>query len=101
MRTFRRVLYAIVALVFLLATWWLGSLERLGPPHFNTTLDGGIPATVYIPGKPGNPAPAPFPLPAGLRWPVVVLLHGYSADRASMSTLARRLAQNGVAVISI
>ena len=30
-----------------------------------------------------------------------MLLHGYSADRASVSTLARRLAQNGIAIISI
>jgi dienelactone hydrolase len=101
MRTFRRVLCAIVALIFLLATWRLGSLQRLGPPHFDTTLDDGVPATVYIPGMPGSFAYAPFPPPAGARWPVVVLLHGYSADRASMSTLARRLAQNGIAVISI
>lgn len=101
MRTFWRMLSAIVAVIFLLATWQLGRLERLGPPHFDTTLDGGIPATIYIPGKPGSLAHAPFPRPVGARWPVVVLLHGYSADRASMSTLARRLAQNGVAVISI
>ena len=101
MRTFWRALCAVVVLIFLLATWRLGRLQRLGPPHFDTTLDGGVPATVYIPGKPGSFAHVPFPLPAGERWPVVVLLHGYSADRASMSTLARRLSQNGIAVISI
>jgi dienelactone hydrolase len=101
MRTFWRILCAIVALVFLVATWRLGDLQRLGPPHFDTTLDGGVPATVYIPGKAGSFAHVPFPPPARERWPVVVLLHGYSADRASVSTLARRLAQNGIAVISI
>jgi dienelactone hydrolase len=101
MRTFWRTVCAIVAFVLLLETWRLGNLQRLGPPHFDTTLNEGIPATVYIPGKPGSFAHAPFPPPAGKRSPVVVLLHGYSADRASMSTLARRLAQNGIAAISI
>jgi dienelactone hydrolase len=101
MRTFWRVLCAVVAVIFLLATWRLGALERLGSPHYVTTLDGGIPATVYIPGTPGSFAHVPFPPPVGARPPVVVLLHGYSGDRAAMSTLARRLAQNGIAVISI
>jgi dienelactone hydrolase len=101
MRSFWRIVCAIVAFVFLLETWRLGNLQRLGPPHFDTTLDGGVPATVYIPGKPGSFAHVPFPPPTGERWPVVVLLHGYSGDRAAVSTLARRLAQNGIAVISI
>jgi dienelactone hydrolase len=101
MRTLGRVLCVIVALIFLLGTWWLGRLQRLGPPHFDTMLDGRVPATVYIPGQPGSLAYHPFPLPGKSRWPTVVLLHGYTADRASVSTLARRLAQNGIAVISI
>lgn len=101
MRTFLRALCAILAVLFLVGTWQLGRLERLGAPHFDTTLDGGVPATIYIPGKPGSLPNVPFPLPVPKRWPVAVLLHGYSADRASVSTLARRLAQNGIAVISI
>ena len=101
MRIFWRILSAIIALLYLLAIWRLGSLERSGPPHFDTTLDGGIPATVYIPGKPGSLGFTPLPPPVEERPPVVVLLHGYSADRASMSTLARRFAQNGIAVVSI
>lgn len=101
MGTFWRALCAIIALLFLIATWNLGRLQRLGAPHFDTTLDGGISATVYIPGKPGSLANLSFPLPIPQRWPAVVLLHGYSADRASVSTLARRLAQNGIAVVSI
>jgi dienelactone hydrolase len=101
MRTFWRALCAIIAFLFLIGTWQLGRLQRMGAPHFDTTLDGGIPATVYIPGKPGGLANIPFPLPTAQRWPVAVLLHGYSADRASVSTLARRLAQNGIAVVSI
>jgi dienelactone hydrolase len=101
MLTFWRVLCAVVALVFLIATWRLGRLERLGPPHFDTTLASGIPATVYLPGEPGSFAYAAFPPQKRARPPVVVLLHGYSADRAVMSTLARRLAQNGIAVVAI
>jgi dienelactone hydrolase len=101
MRTFGRMLCAIAALVLLLGTWRLGRLQRLGPPHFDTTLNGGVPATIYIPGQPGSIAYSPFPLPAHSRWPTVILLHGYSADRASVSVVARRLAQNGFAVISI
>jgi dienelactone hydrolase len=101
MRTFWRFLGAVVVIVYLLSIWWLGRLQRLGPPHFDTTLASGIPATVYLPGGPGSLAPEPFPPPPQSRPPVVVLLHGYSADRASMSTLARRLALNGIAVISI
>ena len=101
MRKFWRVLCAIIAILFLLGTWQLGRLQRLGPPHFDTTLDGNVPATVYFPGKPGSLANAPFPLPNQQRLPAIVLLHGYSADRASVSTLARRLAQNGIAVVSI
>jgi dienelactone hydrolase len=101
MRTFWRALCAIIAILFLVEMWQLGRLQRSGPPHFDTTLDSGIPATVYFPGKPGSLANLPFPLPTAQRWPAVVLLHGYSADRASVSTLARRLAQNGIAVVSI
>ncbi|MBV8772605.1 MAG: alpha/beta fold hydrolase, partial [Deltaproteobacteria bacterium] len=101
MRSFWRVIGALVVVVYLLSIWWIGRLQRLGPPHFDTTLAGHVPATVYVPGQPGAFAPGPFPPEPRERPPVVVLLHGYSADRASMSTLAHRLAQNGIAVISI
>ena len=41
------------------------------------------------------------PPEAAARPPAVVLVHGFAADRVAMSTLARRLAQNGYAVLAI
>ncbi|HEV2171406.1 MAG TPA: alpha/beta fold hydrolase, partial [Candidatus Binatus sp.] len=42
-----------------------------------------------------------FPKPQAQRPPAVVLIHGFSADRAFMSGLARRLTQNGYGVLAI
>ena len=62
-------------------------------------LPGNEPATLYTPrnfaGFSVTPAPA-AERPAG-----VVLVHGYAADRAGTSELARRIAQNGYVVLAI
>ncbi|HYK64769.1 MAG TPA: alpha/beta fold hydrolase, partial [Patescibacteria group bacterium] len=63
-------------------------------------LPGGEPATMYLPG-PGYPFFEQFPKPQAQRPPALVLIHGFSGDRVIMSGLARRLAQNGYAVLAI
>jgi dienelactone hydrolase len=90
-------LLVVLALVLMLS---LGAQERGGPAHDYTSIGSGIPATLYLPVKAdedGNLPPAP---PKGHRPPVVVIAHGYSADQASMSGLARSLAKLGYATIT-
>jgi dienelactone hydrolase len=89
--------------VFLLASAWLGRLERGGPPHADLTLEGAVPATLFLPGPPSGGAFSAFldAPPPDARPPVVVLAHGISADRASLSGLARKLAGSGFAVLSL
>jgi dienelactone hydrolase len=87
---------------------WLGAMvvlatrERRGPVHGDLEIAGGVPATLYLPAEPvvGTTA-LPPPLPRGERPPAVLLVHGFAADRILMSSLARRLAQNGYAVLAI
>ena len=55
---------------------------------------------MYLPG-PGNPFYTLFPKPVAERPPAVVLIHGFTGDRVLMSGLARRLAENGYAVLAI
>ncbi len=97
-----RKLCALAVVIHLLCLVWLGRAERGGPTHLDLVIPGGVPATFYLPG----PAPEggfrlPEPPGAGNGPPVVLLVHGYSADRAGMSVLARRLANNGYAVLAI
>ncbi len=94
------VLSATGFAVFLAATIGLAQLERGGPPHADLVLDGGIPATLYLPGA-AERARALFldPPARGERPPAVVLMHGFASDRAGMSVLARRLAASGFAVL--
>jgi len=88
---------------FLLASAWLGRLERGGPPHADLTLEGAIPATLFLPETPAGDARSAFieAPPRDARPPVVVLAHGFSSDRASLSGLARRLAGSGFAVLTL
>lgn len=65
----------------------LRSQDHGGPRHFDVAIPGQIPATVYLPDS-------REPLP------VVVLGHGYGADRVGMSSLARRLASAGYGVVA-
>jgi len=85
---------------FLAASSWLGSLERSAPPHADVVLEGGVPATFYLPGTdPGLAAFLDAP-PRGERPPAVALMHGFASDRLAMSVLARRLARAGYAVLA-
>ncbi|MGB9381105.1 alpha/beta hydrolase [Candidatus Binatus sp.] len=94
-----RIAAAILALAFLTALAVLARQENGGPPHMDLELPGNEPATLYTPrnfaGFSVTPAPA-AERPAG-----VVLVHGYAADRAGTSELARRIAQNGYVVLAI
>jgi dienelactone hydrolase len=91
------VVLVLAALVLLLR---LGAQERGGPAHGEVSIGDGIPATLYLPEDAEDDGDLPTPPPEGERPPVVVMAHGYSADRASMSGLARSLAEGGYAVLS-
>jgi dienelactone hydrolase len=97
-----RFVCAAALLLQLACLAWLGCAERGGPPHADLILPSGVPATFYFAGR---SVPGPFGLPeppgAGNGPPVVLLVHGYTADRASMGVLARRLANAGYAVLAI
>ena len=86
-----------VAIIFILAVAGLAALDREGPSHADVVLPGGIPGTLYLPGA-GNVF---FGMPQQQRAPAVVLIHGFTADREIMSVLARWIAQNGYAVLTI
>jgi dienelactone hydrolase len=98
-----RIASGVAFAVFLVATAWLGRLERGGPAQGDLLLAGGVPATLYLPGRGGGTGRAVFldPPPRGERPPAIVLMHGFSGDRLSLSSLARRLAASGYAVLSI
>ena len=72
-----------------------------GPAHGEFSFGDGIPATLYLPVDAEDDGDLPEPLPKGERPPVIVMAHGYSADRASMSGMARSLARAGYAVVNI
>jgi dienelactone hydrolase len=92
---------AVALLVHLGSAAWLGRLERSGPAHAEVSLDGGIPATLYLPREGGSSREAFFdPPPHGERPPGIVLMHGFASDRLGLSTLARRLAAAGYAVLA-
>jgi dienelactone hydrolase len=86
-------------LIHLGSAAWLGSLERGGPAHAEVMLDGGIPATLYLPREGGREAFLDAP-PRDERPPGVVLMHGFASDRLGVSTLARRVAAGGYAVLA-
>jgi dienelactone hydrolase len=97
------LLSAVAFAAFLLASAWLGSLERGGPPHSDLTLEGGVPATLFLPPPDtGDPASAfTDPPEPDARPPAVILAHGVSSDRANLSALARHLAGAGFAALTL
>lgn len=102
MRHVALALLAVGLAVVLGASLQLGALERGGPFHADLELAGGIPATLYLPQAADSDGPwLPPPPPPGERPAVVVLLHGFSSDRVMMSTLARRIAASGYAVLAL
>jgi dienelactone hydrolase len=99
MTSLRYVAIAI-AVLFLIVVTRLDGLQRGGPAHSDVLLPGDVPGTLYLPGT-GNPFFELFPPPQAQRPPGVVLVHGFTADRETMSTLARWIAGNGYAVLAI
>jgi dienelactone hydrolase len=95
-----RIISLVLVLLFLIAVARLVRLENGGPRHVFVMLPGQEPATMYMPG-PGDPFYTLFPKPVSQRPPAVVLIHGFTGDRVLMSGLARRLAENGYAVLAI
>lgn len=91
---------AAALVVFLIASVWLGRLERTGPAHAELMLEGGIPATLYLPAEDAGLAAFLDPPPREERPPAVALMHGFAGDRLSLSSLARRLAGSGYAVLA-
>ena len=65
--------------------------------HYAETLPGGRPAVVYEPGPPRRWGERP---PSDVRHPVVVLAHGYAANKGAVAVLARRLARAGFGVVT-
>jgi dienelactone hydrolase len=95
-----RIAGIAVVIAFVLCVAWLAHLQTHGPAHHEVELAGGIPGTFYLPGS-GDPFFTMTQLPVGQRSPVVVLMHGFLSDNVMMSALARRLAENGYAVLAI
>ena len=97
--------YRVTAVVLVLAAFLLllklNDQQEGGPAHGEFSIGDGIPATLYLPVDAEDDGDLPEPLPKGERPPVIVMAHGYSADRASMSGMARSLARAGYAVVNI
>jgi len=92
--------FALAVLVLLVSLVRLGRLEQGGSAHADLELAGGVPATFYLPQPAAADGRLPEALPAAGRPPAVVLCHGFAGDRAMLSTLARRLAAGGYAVLT-
>lgn len=93
------VLAGLIVLFTAFSALRLGSLEREGPAHTDLSIGNGIPATLYLPFE-DDDGDLPYQRPEGERPPVVVVAHGYSADQAVMSPMARSLAEAGYAVLT-
>jgi dienelactone hydrolase len=90
----------LAAAAFLVGSVRLARLERSGPAHMDLVLEGGLPATVYLPGDARGPEAFLDPPPLAARPPALVLMHGFAGDRLGMSGLSRRIARSGYAVLA-
>ncbi len=87
--------------LYLVSIAWLGRLEKGGPAHADVQLEGGIPATLYLPEEGTERTAFLDTPPLGERPAAIVLMHGFASERNQMSTLARGLAGSGYAVLAI
>ncbi len=91
-----RGVYALAGLAAALAVAGLVGASR-EVAHYAVTLSSGAPAVIWEPGAPAPFGPAPR---EGAGLPVVVLAHGFASAKETMSSLARRIARGGYAVIA-
>jgi dienelactone hydrolase len=91
-----RVVYALGALALLIGLIGLRQATH-SVAHYAVTLPGGIPAVVWEPGEPVDWGARPR---EGPPLPVVVLAHDFASSKGMMSSLARRLARGGYAVVA-
>jgi dienelactone hydrolase len=98
-----RTAVSLIALAILLVSMlWLARLEATGPERLELQLDGGVPATLYLPFAAGEAAGQTASRgSASARPPAVVLAHGFASDRRGMSVLARAFTQAGYAVLTL
>ncbi len=92
----RRWLYLAAAALLAIALIGLNRAVK-GVAHQRVAISNGIPAVVY---EPGPQRPFAAPPPEGVKWPVLVLAHGFTGNTGMMSQLGRRLARAGYAVIT-
>ncbi len=92
-----RLIYAAAALVLVISLVGLG-VESSDVVHYPQMLPGDVPAVIYEPGPTrGFGERGDYER----KLPVVVLCHGFTVSMSMMSSLARRMAQAGYAVVSI
>ena len=86
----QRIIWAISGaglLVFLASSAWLAKLDERGPVGADVMLDGGLSASLYLPGAQPTSRARVAPRFGEPRPPGVVLMHGFSMDRRSMGGL--------------
>ncbi|HBZ70931.1 MAG TPA: hypothetical protein DEP35_14830 [Deltaproteobacteria bacterium] len=97
-----QLVFTAAFLAWVAATVVLARRDRNGPAHADLEIASGVPATLYLPEEPvPGSSMLPAPLARGERPPAVVLAHGFASDRILASSLARRLAESGYAVLTI
>src|SRR5260370_22078731 len=95
-----RIITIVRVALLTIAVGGVAGLGKGGAADAFVMLPGQEPATMYLPG-PGYPFYTQFHKRVAERPAAVVLIHGFSGDRRLMSTLARRLAENGYGVLAI
>lgn len=99
----RRFAFGVVAAAVLacLVLSALLAAEQRSVVKTDYVAGDGVPFTLYLPGEPVAGRDLPPPPAREDRPPVVVFAHGFSGDRAMVSTLSRRMAAAGYGVAAL